>query len=77
MFPNTVEFLGRERDKERLAEAEHIRLGKIARGEQPNGGRALRMVTNLLGSQLVKWGVKWQSHGSAPLPKDSSIEMIS
>ena len=74
MFPSTIEFLGRERDKERLAEAEHIRLVKIAGGQQFNYGEASRKIVNWLGSQLVKWGVKLQSQGAVPSPKVSSME---
>ena len=74
MFPSTIEFLGRERDKERLADAEQIRLGKIARGEHFNCGEASGKVVNWLGSQMVKWGAKLQSQGAAPLPKVSSME---
>jgi hypothetical protein len=77
MFPNTIEFLGRERDKERLADAEHIRLVKIARGQQFNYGEASRKTINWLGSQMVKWGAKLQSQGSAPSPQISSMETIS
>ena len=76
MFPNTVEFLGRERDKERLADAEHIRLVKIARGQQFNYGEASRKIVNWVGSQMVKWGAKLQSQRVAPSPKVSSMETI-
>jgi hypothetical protein len=75
MFPNTIEFLGRERDKERLADAEHIRLVKIARGQQFNYGEASRKIVTWLGSQMVKWDAKLQSQGSAP--KVSSMETVS
>lgn len=73
MFPSTIEFLGRKRDKEKLADAEQIRLAKIARGEQSNSKGALRTVTNWLGSQMVKWGAKLQGHGPSSLPKVTSV----
>ena len=75
MFPNTIEFLGRERDKERLADAEHIRLVKIARGQQFNYGEASRKIVNWLGSQMVKLGAKLQSQRAAP--KVNSMETVS
>ena len=43
MFSSTIEFLGRERDKERLADAEQIRLAKIAARRQ----RSLSVFQNL------------------------------
>jgi hypothetical protein len=42
MFLTNIEFLGRERDKERLADAEQIRLAKIAARRQ----RSLTMPQN-------------------------------
>ena len=42
MFSSTIEFFGRERDKERLADAEQIRLAKIAARRQ----RSLTMLQN-------------------------------
>jgi hypothetical protein len=42
MFLSTIEFLGCEQDKERLAEVEQIRLAKIAARRQ----RSLTMLQN-------------------------------
>lgn len=69
MFPNNVRFLGRERDKERLAEAEHIRLVKIAKGQQSGSWGGLRIFANWLGQRLIEWGQKLSDSGSAPLPE--------
>lgn len=35
MFPGIIEFLGRERDRERWQEVEHIRLAKLATNGRP------------------------------------------
>ncbi len=69
MFPNNVQFLGRERDKERLADAEHIRLVKIAKGQQSSYWGGLRTFANWLGHRMIEWGEKLSDAGSAPLPE--------
>jgi hypothetical protein len=74
MFPNNVQFLGRERDKERYQEAEHIRLVKIARGDGLNVKVMLRAVVARVGAQMVKWGTKLQGKGSVSLPTVASID---
>jgi hypothetical protein len=76
MYPYNVQFLGRERDQARFAEAEQTRLAKIARESRPSDYvAALQTVTQWLGSQMVKWGNKLQDYGPAPLPKTSSGEV--
>jgi hypothetical protein len=57
--------LGRLRDRERLAEAEHIRLVKIAKGEQPS---YLSLFINRLGQHMVGWGERLQRYGRVSLP---------
>jgi hypothetical protein len=52
MFPNNIQFLGRERDRERLREAEHIRLVKLATADRP-GWSAGWMIRLLLLAVLV------------------------
>lgn len=69
MFPNNMQILGRERDRERYQEAEHIRLVKLARGEQFNYGAAIRKIIAGLGRQLIKWGTGLQAYDIAPAPQ--------
>jgi hypothetical protein len=73
MFPNNVQFLGRERDKERYQEAEYIRLVKIAQGDGFNGKVMLRTVVAQVGAQMVKWGIKLQGVTSKSWPAVASI----
>ena len=75
MFPSNVEFLGRERDRERLQEAEHNRLVKIARHQRYNYNVASRKIANWLGCQFVKWGAKLQTYSLTPLSNLASPEM--
>ena len=67
MFPNNVHFLGRERDKERMAEAEHLRLVKVAKGQQSSYWGGLRTFANWLGQRLIEWGEKLSEAGSTPV----------
>lgn len=74
MFPSNIEFLGRERDRERFQEAEHLRLVKIARGDGFNGKAMLQTVVAQVGAQMVKWRTKLQGKGSVSLPTVASID---
>ena len=75
MFPSNMEFLGHERDRERLQEAEHIRLVKIARSRRFNYGNAARKAANWLGCHLVKWGAELQAYSVTPLPNLAPPEL--
>jgi hypothetical protein len=77
MFPNNVSFIARERDKERYQEAEQVRLIKIAKLHQGNGGGMLRKAANWLGSHRVRLGTRLQSHDPAPLLEVNSVETLS
>lgn len=68
MFPNNMQILGQERDRERYQEAQHIRLVKIARGEQSGYGAATRKLVSRLGNQMIKWGTELQAYGVTPFP---------
>lgn len=74
MFPNNMQFLGRERDKERYQEADHLRLIKIAKGEQPSSKARVQTVINWMGSQMVKWGGKLQSYGQTSVFSTGQVE---
>jgi hypothetical protein len=76
MFPNNIEFFGRERHQERFQDIEHIRLAKIARPQQFRYGEVSRKIARWLGEQMVKGGARLQSYGSAPLSKVSSVETV-
>ena len=67
-----VQFLGHERDKERFAAAEHIRLIKITKGQQSSHWGGLRTLARWLGQHMVGWGEKLRDVGSAPLPEATS-----
>ena len=72
MFPTNMQILGRERDRERLAEAEHNRLVKIAKGEALG---YQTMLINWLGQCLVVWGEKLQSYAPTSLPEPNTTEV--
>ena len=76
MFPNNIEFFGRERHQERFHDVEHIRLVKIAHPQQFRYGEISRKIAGWLGEQMIKGGAKLQSYGSAPLPEVSSVEIV-
>ena len=76
MFPNNIEFFGRERHQERLQDIEHIRLVKIARPQQFKYREVSRKIATWLGRQMVKVGARLQSYGSAPLSEVTSAEII-
>jgi hypothetical protein len=73
MFPNNMQVLGRERDNERYQEAEHLRLIKIAQGEQPGSGLIVRTAISWLGSQMVRLGTKLQAYGRVSLPMQAQL----
>lgn len=69
MFPNNVDILGRLRDQERLQEAEHIRLVKIARPRMVNYRESARKSAAWLGTQMIRLGSKLQGYGTLLLTK--------
>ena len=75
MFPNNVEHLGRLRDRERLQEAEHIRLVKMARPEMFNVRETARKSATWLGSQMIRLGSKLQGYGTVLLAKASAVDV--
>lgn len=76
MFPSNMEFLGRERDRERFQEAEHLRLVKLARPQLFNYQETTRKLAAWLGSQMVELGRKLQGYGGTPLSDVFSLEKI-
>jgi hypothetical protein len=75
MFPNNVIFLGQERDQARFQEAEHIRLVKIAQGQQVGEG-IIHKVANWLGAQMMQWGARLRDYGNVSLPEVTSREVV-
>lgn len=67
MFPNNIEFFGCELDKERLADAKHIRLVKIAAGQQSNSWETLGKIARWLGSQMIARGEQLRDTDPAPV----------
>ena len=62
MFPNNIDFFAREKEAERQAEIEHIRLTRHLRTEsrlKPIRCKLGRILYGL-GSHLVTWGEKLQ-----------------
>jgi hypothetical protein len=76
MFPNNMQFLGHERDKERYQEAEQLRLIKIARGESSNSRSMWRLVVTWLGHQMVRLGTSLQDQGGVSMPDLFSMETV-
>lgn len=74
MFPNNVELLGRLRDRERLQEAEHIRLVKIARPQMFSYRETIRKTAAWLGSHLIRLGSKLQGYGTVLVSKAASTD---
>lgn len=74
MFPNNVELLGRIRDHERLQEAEHIRLVKIARPRMFSSREIARKSAAWLGSQMIWLGNKLQGYGAVLLTKAAAVD---
>jgi hypothetical protein len=74
MFPSNMEFLGRERDRERFQEAEHLRLVKLARPQLFNYQATARKLTAWLGGQMVELGCKLQGCGTALLSKAAPVD---
>ncbi len=60
MFPNQTEFFMRERAKERQAELEQIRLGKLAGPVSSTWQPRLGRLIYWLGGRLTGWGLKLQ-----------------
>jgi len=58
----------REHYKDLLQEAEHERLIRAAGLRQPGNRRLHRKVAGWIGAQMVKWGWKLKSYGTAPPP---------
>jgi hypothetical protein len=58
MFPNNVEFFVREKEAERQAEIERIRLGRLVRHRADAGRRSLARVLYRLGRHLLEWADK-------------------
>ncbi len=74
MFPNNIEFFGRERYSERLQDAEHIRLIKLARPQMFNYQETTRKFAIWLGSRMVELGRKLQGYGATLLAKAAPMD---
>ena len=75
MFPNNMEFMTGEHRQDLRQEAEQMRLIKAAGLQQSDYGLVVRKVTEWLGSQLIKWGAKLHSYGTAPSPEVVSTKV--
>jgi hypothetical protein len=73
MFPGFVEFAGPERVKERLQEAERVRLISAARLQRTNRQRGIRKVANWIRVQVVRWGSKLPDDGTASTPQEVTL----
>lgn len=73
MFPGFVEFAGPERVKERLREAERIRLINAARLQQSNGQSAFRKVVNWIRAHVVRGGSKWPGDGTGSSLQEATL----
>ena len=76
MFPNNIDFFAREKEAERQAEIEHIRLTRhLKTGSRLKLMRCkLGRILHGLGSQLVAWGEKLQIQPSVVAePSEASI----
>ncbi len=60
MFPNQTELFMRERAKERQAELEQIRLGKLVGSTSLTWQHRLGRLIYWLGCRLTGWGFKLQ-----------------
>jgi hypothetical protein len=70
MFPNNLEFFLREKEAERQAAVEQIRLLKLARAQGVAWQHCLGKLAYRLGGRLIDWGIKLQQSGpTAPADK--------
>ena len=69
MFPNNLQFFLREKEVERQADVEQIKLLKLARGQGVAWQHRLGKIAYRLGDRLIEWGVKLQQSGST-VPAD-------
>lgn len=60
MFPSNVEFFVREKEAERQAEIEQIRLGRLISRRSGASRRRLAHLLYWLGTHLVAWAEKLQ-----------------
>jgi hypothetical protein len=75
MFPNNIEFFGRERYSERLQDAEHIRLIKLAQPQMFNYQETTRKFATWLGGQMIGLGSKLQGYGTLLLSKTAPVDI--
>ena len=62
-----TDFLAyQEHYKDLLRELEHERLIRAAGRRQPGNWKLRRKVAGWIGAQMVRWGCKLQSYGTAP-----------
>ncbi len=66
MFLGNMEFVAQERQKDLLEQAKRARLIETLQRQRSNNERISRKVTNRLGTQMVKWGLKLQGYDIAP-----------
>lgn len=62
MFPNNIEFFGREKHQERFQDVEQIRLIRLAKLYQPGAWATVRNINHWLGRRMVQWGLKLQGY---------------
>lgn len=58
MFPNHIEFFGRERHEQRFQEVEQIQLERQAKLQRECNGNVLRW----LGRHMMMWGLRLQGY---------------
>jgi len=69
-----TDFLVRqEHDKELLQEAERERLIRSAGVRQSSNWRPYRKAAGWVGAQMVSWGYKLRSYGTAPSACDPQV----
>jgi hypothetical protein len=75
MFPNNIEFFGREQYSERLQDVGHIRLIKLARPQMFNPQETTRKFAAWLGGQMIGLGSKLQGYGTLLLSKAAPVDV--
>jgi hypothetical protein len=76
MFPNNMEFFVREKEAERLADMEHIRLTRHFKSQPQLVRHHLGRFIYWSGLQLVNWGQKLQVQ-TTPAVSQTSEQSLS
>lgn len=76
MFPNNLEFFLREKQAERQADVEQIKLLKLAREQRVVWQHRLGKLAYRLGGRLTEWGISLQQ-ADATVPADKLEHLLS